>query len=483
MFLPIIFANQLLSGTGDTAIVCGWTPVKKVAIHFAQEDYGVIGSLYSPTRGIDVLVRNLLANPSIRKVVILGGKKEDKNAGAAKCLADFFSQGFAKGKRINNKPCWVINSDINGYIEEDIDEEALIMLRSRIKVFVYFDSHNYPYYEIIKLNKPVEPTLEKAFYFYTQQVESKINPGIKTGHSIQAETIKEAWLKILHLIRTTGNVMRTANGGEWQEITNLMITVNNEQKEFVIPKDNFLPINEDFLKQYIEQFISEEVQTDSYTYGGRIRSYFKNDQLKEVKAKLLVNKNSTRAVINLWDSKGENEDNPPCLNHIWFRINNNNELIMTCVFRSNEMFTAWLSNIIGLRSLQSNVFDSLLVSYPDLKIGSISTLSNSAHIYDDSMSSADEILEKYFHLGKEDYSDPCGNFLITTKERSIQVVQTTPGAGEEVRTFSGKSPLTLVREIAYSSPEIQPGHIGYLGIELNKAKTAILSNEIYIQDN
>ena len=35
----------------------------------------------SPTRGIGPLIRNLLANPHVRYLVILDATKEDKNAG------------------------------------------------------------------------------------------------------------------------------------------------------------------------------------------------------------------------------------------------------------------------------------------------------------------------------------------------------------------------------------------------------------------
>jgi thymidylate synthase len=90
--------NQLICGTGKTCVVTGWTVKNIVAKHLQRSDFAAIGNLYSPTRGINFLIRNLLANPHVRYLVILNGTREDRNSGGGKCLLDFFRQGFAAGK-------------------------------------------------------------------------------------------------------------------------------------------------------------------------------------------------------------------------------------------------------------------------------------------------------------------------------------------------------------------------------------------------
>ena len=62
-----------------------------LAKHSHQDEYAVIRQLYSSTRGINLLIRNLLANPHVRFLVVLNATKEDNNAGAAQCLLDFFN--------------------------------------------------------------------------------------------------------------------------------------------------------------------------------------------------------------------------------------------------------------------------------------------------------------------------------------------------------------------------------------------------------
>jgi thymidylate synthase len=52
--------NQLIYGSGQTVVITGWTVKQAIAKHLETQDYAVIGQLYSPTRGINLLVRNLL---------------------------------------------------------------------------------------------------------------------------------------------------------------------------------------------------------------------------------------------------------------------------------------------------------------------------------------------------------------------------------------------------------------------------------------
>ncbi len=79
-------------------VVTGWTVRKSVAKHLKSQEYAGIGQLYSPTRGISFLIRNLLANPHVRFLVVVNATKEDRNAGGCDCLLDFFAKGFILGK-------------------------------------------------------------------------------------------------------------------------------------------------------------------------------------------------------------------------------------------------------------------------------------------------------------------------------------------------------------------------------------------------
>ena len=109
-YKPLYKPNQLIIGTGQVAVVTGWTVKNTVANKLQPTEYAVIGQLYSSTRGISFLLRNLLANPHVRSLVILNATKEDQNSGACECLLDFFRHGFNRGKSDAGKDCWLVSS-------------------------------------------------------------------------------------------------------------------------------------------------------------------------------------------------------------------------------------------------------------------------------------------------------------------------------------------------------------------------------------
>ncbi|MGA1476473.1 MAG: DUF4346 domain-containing protein, partial [Prochlorothrix sp.] len=124
----------------------------------------------------------------------------------------------------------------------------------------------------------------------------------------------------------------------------------------------------------------------------------------------------------------------------------------------------------------------------DLRLGPLMTVSQSAHIYDDTWDNADRLIAtQYAQLYKtQDFSDPAGNFLIelevTDAGAEIVVTHTTSGSGEAVQTYRGKNPLRLLRQICQASPMLRPEHAGYLGMELQKAAIALKTGKIYHQD-
>jgi thymidylate synthase len=266
-----------------------------------------------------------------------------------------------------------------------------------------------------------------------------------------------------------------------------MAIVTHEPKDFYFPEPNYLPVKPEFIQSYISQVLDDSIEQEGtkYTYGQRLRSWFGRDQIEQAIQKLVIEKDSSRAVMSLWDVRDyEENDSPPCLNHIWLRIVDN-ELSLTATFRSNDMFSAWVANAMGLRALQQHIQDEIAKrSKCALKIGPLITISQSAHIYDDTWENVDRLIARQYVAicRQRDYYDPVGNFLIEIEEEKIIVKQMTPGSGEIVACYTGNNPLKLVREICVASPAIQPDHIGYLGIELQKAYECLKNARQYVQD-
>jgi thymidylate synthase len=479
--------NQLIYGSGQTAVITGWMVKQSVAKHLQSNEYAVIGQLYSPTRGINLLIRNLLLNPHVHYLVILNATKEDKNAGACQCLGDFFRHGVEENISDAGRKSWVIRSQIPGYIDIDIDINALEKLRHSVEIqdaiSISDAVEKIQYYAQKEIVAPWGMPVE----FPMTTIEPTVLPGTRYGHRIEGKTIAETWVKIIHRIKTTGTIRPTGYDGKWQELIDLMAVVTDEPEDFYFPEPNYLPIDRSFLEEYISQILDDAPNREGvkYTYGQRLRSWFGRDQIEQVIEKLIGEIDAASAVMTLWDVKDHEKGGSPCLNHIWLRVVDN-ELSLTAVLRSNDMFAAWPANAMGLRSLQKHIRNEICQrSQYDLKLGPLITLSQSAHIYDDTWGNAEQLIkEQYSAICKKlDYYDPAGNFLIEIAEEKIIVTHTTPGSGEIVGCYSGKNPLKLIKEICAAIPAIRPDHAGYLGMELQKASECFNTGKKYIQDS
>jgi len=485
-YKPLHKPNQLIYGSGQTAVITGWTVKSTVQKQLQPHEYAVIGQLYSPTRGISLLIRNLLANPHVRFLVILNATKEDKNAGGCECLLDFFRNGAEVGVSDTGRRCWVIRSAILGYIDIEITECAILRLRQSVECFVatkIADAVD----RVQQLSKrEISEPWGESLEFPLSTVVPTVLPGTRYGHRIEGKTIAETWVKIIHRIKTTGTIRPTGYDGQWQELIDLMAVITDEPENFYFPEPNYLPIDRSFIDEYISQILDDSPYREGvkYTYGQRLRSWFGRDQVEQVIQKLIGEIDAASAVMNLWDVKDHDKGGSPCLNHIWLRVVDN-ELSLTATLRSNDMFSAWPANAMGLRALQRHIRDEMQErSNYELRMGPLMTISQSAHIYDDTWDNADRLIANQYAAicNQRNYDDPSGNFLIEVDGKEIVVTHTTPGSGEALQCYRGKNPLKLLREICADCPAIQPEHTGYLGMELQKAFYCIKNSSHYVQD-
>jgi thymidylate synthase len=405
---------------------------------------------------------------------MLAATQEDRNAGSCQCLADFFSQGFRLGQSDTGRDCWLINSSVRGYIDRDIPAESLEKLRNSIQAYlVHHASEAITQVKQLAQQGPLPPWGEPQFFPESQSTPTVL-PGPRYGHRLEGPTIAHTWVKILHRIKTTGAI-RPTQYGPWQELIDLTAIVTAEPEDFYFPEPNFLPIQPQFMGDYIAQMLADAPRQEGvkYTYGQRLRSWFGRDQIQQAIDKLTQEPDSSRVVMSLWDVQDyENSDSPPCLNHLWLRILDG-ELSLTATFRSNDMFSAWPANAMGLRALQRHILEQ--VNQPDLKMGPLITISQSAHIYSDCWDYADQIIDQeYRRLHQQRaYQDPSGSFLISLTGQQMVVEHLTPGSGEVVNCFSGASAQGLYRQLAAACPALEVEHALYLGTELQKAELAL----------
>lgn len=114
-----------------------------------------------------------------------------------------------------------------------------------------------------------------------------------------------------------------------------------------------------------------------YTYPERLFNYPEN-QYEIIKSRLKKNLGSNRGVAVLYNPMLDSDaEDIPCLNWLQVTIRNNN-LRLHCMFRSNDIYGAWPSNMLLLSYLGLKLASDL----PDLvKFKGIDYHCSSAHYY------------------------------------------------------------------------------------------------------
>ena len=468
-YIPIVNEQDIEIGRGKTVIVTGWTDPQFVKV--PERLYAAKGSLRSCHVGIDNLIRNLLAN-SFVKGLVLYDRNPYNNApdgNPLRAIANLISYGvedFEANKRIP------IKGGV-GTISKQFSPKAIASLRTL--TWIKETSLDLISGACIFINQ-TEATPRSPFLFYPPKIDStKLPPTI--GATIKGGDFSNCWLQVLNLIRKGGTIRPVSNNnGYWQEVLDLTVVVGTQEE----PYPDYFPASPESLAQYLPQLLESAPPDDvRYTYGSRIRSWFGVNQIDQVVNKLVADPNSASSVCSLWDVNDHNKGGSPCLNHLWFRLVDN-QLTLTALFRSNDMFNAWPLNALGLRELQKEVLGKLtnklraLSHHPennqDIVIGNLITISESAHIYSHSWEYADLLISDR-EIG--DY-DPAGNFLVTKKDKKV-AIDLMNKQESIVKTLSGS--IGYVSKNALKEfPQITANHAFYLGYELGRLE-GVKNNE------
>jgi thymidylate synthase len=190
------------------------------------------------------------------------------------------------------------------------------------------------------------------------------------SNQIQAfETPGAAWRWACDMIMKHGSEVETEDGQDTKEIMNLVLQVRSPDTGWPIADSGWnIPALETY---YQDQIIGTKNLTGySYIYGQRI-----DPQLGDLIEKLRVNQRSRRAVISLWRDSDYGIQHPPCWMVLEFLVRNE-AVHLTAFIRSNDMRAAWPQNAYGLYRLQDHVAKAL-----GMEIGTLTTISGSAHIY------------------------------------------------------------------------------------------------------
>ncbi|MCP3924559.1 MAG: hypothetical protein GY714_18450 [Desulfobacterales bacterium] len=485
LFKPNHYQEKLkiINPAGTLGIITLWSRVDTVinklssaGVNLDESDskIAVIGNLYG--EGFRYLLRNLLYNPQIDSLLLLGKDSSD----SSRLVINFFKYGIESVEH----DIKYISTDINRTIEairvigtnhvmDDLVKPSLFQNKPSIIHIDGVDSS-----AIQKTAKYIKDYSSAKQKDERQKIEvpevAILNfPSNIRSHTIIEETPSKAWKYLVHRIFRFGNEVSIAKGKR-RELQNVKVVIEKpqlEDKETIL-KCGFSP---DLFKDYQKNMLSGDLPSDKeYTYGNRIRKFFGIDSLS-VSGNILKNGLDDRnCYMTTWNNATDITSNSrPCLVSLFFRKDNNN-LFLTAVFRTHNASNAWFENIYGLMAYQNYICDRT-----NLTPSAITVFSHSISLDPAYLENAKVIHDEIAQINSE-RRDPNGHFTIKTNGSEI-IVEHWFGS-TIINEYRAKKPEKIQHMLYRDCAISDINHAMNIGMELGKAYLSIKRNETYVQD-
>jgi thymidylate synthase len=462
---PTYYKELLKLGNqhSPVSITTLWTIGNKITQDINTNLYCVAGQLYTKN-GINYLVRNLLANKNIRYLIMCG---QDRSKSGKELI-----------KLWNDKTIDILHKEIKPEsITNMVKNVKLIDLRGNEdgktikKEINKLDLNATAYGKPETFSEPAEKDLNELECSW---------PTDTSIFKVRDNSVAKTWLKALKIILKFGDIKHT-DAMKMKEVCNLTAVIDSEDPDdFYLP--DYLNLTKEKIKNYLPQITgSQNIKGLHYTYGYRLQSHFQVNQVDEIIKKLKADKNARECVGVLFDPNVDHEaEHRPCIVLIQ-ALFNKGRLNLNAYVRSHDMFGGWPLNTYGLRTLQKQICDQA-----NLPIGALTIVSASAHIYDFNWEEALKISKENLKPKFED--DPRGHFKIEiNKDTEEIVVKHYNAEGNFLKKYHKKivEPGTVLKLLKTIDEDLAISltiHSGYLGLELQKAYTALKLDLNYVQD-
>lgn len=494
--------------SSNIGIVTLWTPMQAILPNLDQNLFSIGGQLYSK-RGINFIIRNILANPIINTLLICGANRSE----SAEALINLIEKG------IDSK------HNVVGVEKSPIDIQiplaAISEFRKNVKIVNLTNNSNFREIgeELKKLKQVKGTKWQKPEIFPEPEIqETGKFPSEKTGFTVRGRYIKDVWPQALAAINKFGSEKGMIKVGKVKELVNLITVIEDEDPNKPDIPDWF-NFNKSDLKLYYKGFFEKESKSGEYGYGERMFSYpsglptnnyrsvsnntltkaskknseMKFNQLEEIYIKLKDYKYDRGAVISIWNpwidnvAKGWMDDtvktksgNVPCLTQLQFAYREH-RLFLTAYFRSNDIFDAWPRNAFALGKLQFDLAKKL-----GQKPGFLTIISSLAQIYENNFEETKKILKKFENKVWCRY-DPRGNIIIETIGEQIIIKHMDTSGNEVLKEYKVNGKLAKSAQIAsdlLASDMVfsEVGNAMDIARELQKAEISIKTGKPFTQD-
>jgi thymidylate synthase len=513
---PIYYKDILLVNDPDHHLgICSlWTERQIVKKLLAGSRFNLIGNLYS-AQGINAMIRNIFANPAIRTIVLWGAEMSL----SGHSLLMLIERGLDQERRIINGRGEIEQAIPKGAVDKFCRSIEVVDLRGRDKDVLV---------KTVKRlgKKKKKPFLAKPRTFAKSEPSFSVLPSEKVGFRVCSAKVAKTWLKLLNEIYKYGLPKHTrySKDNEIREILNLTAVVTDEDPDNIYFPE-YLPFSETELKAYYAELMtSRKIPGVAYNYGRRLRKELGVDQIakmKELVKKRPASKKMAAFTVNVKRDWGEvHRGDTPCLTQILGSIYEN-KFYFTAHFRSQDMVHGWPRNAFSLRKLQQEITDST-----GYILGPLTIITHSAHIYGDDFLLVEDLLMEHFEreLGYTPIvhfePDSRGNVvveIVSRKEalvfgefekryegksvplavakslkrlpkrgrnagRLIRATLYAPDGGAALKIFEGRTAQEVSWQMTDWKYLCDPGHVMYIGLELQRAEEAIVRGGGYTQD-
>lgn len=461
---PIEYGSQLEIGNtrSNIAICCLWSLIERIKNLVDRGRYCVIGNLYSRA-GVNAMLRNILANPLIRHIVLTGKSVTD----SGDALVNFFTLGVDQE--------WKIIEN-GGQIDPGFPRDVLEEVRRNVRVIDLRRSLDFARdFEKVSRELPTLPPFAEPRLFVKTVPIAEVYPSEFIGLVVRSPTIIDAWEEILWTIMTFGKVSPTDYGLEQREVLGLLSIIQDPGRD-ADRLPSWAPFNKSDIDVYVAQFFNVSRKQDvAYQYADRLSVHWGLNQVDNLIAELRRSRHSRRAVATLWDPGTDARlSEPPCITIIQVAVRAD-QLYLTAYIRSNDMFRAYPLNAFALAALQNRIASGLR----NVAVGPLSILSLSAHIYSDCWDTCQEAASTFSRRKTTFEQDPRGSFAFRLENGQVVADHYSP-AGDLLETFSARDVAELENAIVPFVGRV--GHSIYLGRELMKLRLCQESGEPYVQD-
>lgn len=510
-FIPLHYGEKLtvINPIGTVAVVTLWSKTDYIARMLEERGVdlspsspiAVFGNLFG--EGLRYLLRNLLYNPQIDTLMLLGNNL----TGSADRLEDFFTKGiepvnaaieYVKDDDGDAFPCRIIGS--NQILDNRVRPESFVrpphIWRPNDRKYLPAGLDEAARY-LLQEYQPSRSLIFGRVAVSVPQVKSEFCPSDLDNHGIVAEDALDAWKIMLRKVLRFGKKVELAGVQERKirkELRNFhAVILNPRYDETLLEKEEEIAEGEiEKIRKYRREILDGVVPPDQpYTYGNRLRAYYNRDLLKEIGLSLRVvpienagdgNPDNRKHFISLWDSfhdfpslspeSGESH-NKPCLVTIFFR-KDEGKIHLTACFRSHNASNAWLWNIYGLMAVQDFVCECA-----GAHSGSISVISYSLGL---DMRNQERAKKIAVSLPPKFRQDPNG-YIEVRVEKGVVVVEHKSLEAGVIASYTAETREEMFAQLSCDDVFSQIDHALYAGAEIQRAFSCLREGKEFIQDN